>query len=136
MPPPRRKRSPLDAVGDAIPIFAVVASCVLLIYGLCVVLYGLFVVAVQNAVAVAALAAVVALAVVFRRPAGLLRAGAALLPNGAGARYAEEWCGEFHDMRSDGATWWARLAFVVGILGRAVPVLAVTLRLSRVRAAD
>jgi hypothetical protein len=67
---------------------------------------------------------------------GLLRAGAALLPDGAGNRYAEEWCGEFFDLRADGARWWNLLAYVLGILLRAVPVLAVILRVGRARVVD
>jgi hypothetical protein len=138
MQPPRRKRvlarlaAVLDAIGDAIPVFVVLASGFLLLYGLLVVLLS-------SGILTGAVV-VVALAFALRRPAaagsGLLRAGAALLPDGAGARYAEEWCGEFYDLRSDGARWWMRLAYVAGVLGRAVPVLAVTLRLSRARAVD
>lgn len=133
----------LDAVGNAIEVFVVVAGAVLCVYSV------VHVLAANRALLTTGFA--VAFAACFRllltRPSrprrsaakwgsGLLRAGAALLPTGAGARYAEEWCGEFLDMRSDGASKWSLFAYVIGILGQAVPVLAVTLRLDRERVVE
>ncbi len=133
----------LDVVGSFVPLFVVIASAVMLVSSFGIVL------AQNGALAtVSIMVAIVGAFLLFlgrrsqrsalagRTGNGLLRAGAALLPDGVGARYAEEWCGEFLDLRSEGAPWWALLTYVIGILLRAVPVLAVTLRLSRVRAVD
>jgi hypothetical protein len=73
-----------------------------------------------------------------RRPSrpGMVRGAARALPSAARARYAEEWAGELYDLRAEGARWWQHASHVVGVLLYAAPVLAVTLRLSRVRAVD
>lgn len=56
-----------------------------------------------------------------------------LLPKQAAARYREEWHGELYDLRMSGASWWSRASFIVAILGRTVPTLAVVLRQGRPR---
>ena len=66
----------------------------------------------------------------------VVNAAARLLPGGAGPRYAEEWLGELHDMRAEGDSRRLRVRYVLGVLFLAAPHLALTLRLSRVRAVD
>jgi hypothetical protein len=51
-------------------------------------------------------------------------------------RYREEWARELYDLRAEGARWWRRAGYVVGVVLWAAPVLAVTLRLRPQRAAD
>lgn len=67
---------------------------------------------------------------------GTLGCAARLLPGRTGPRYLEEWRGELYDRRADGERWWRRAGYVAGIVLYAVPILAVTLRLNRVRAVD
>ncbi|MGY3520959.1 hypothetical protein ACVMYR_32165 [Micromonospora sp. PTRAS2] len=59
----------------------------------------------------------------------LLRGAAGLLPGSAVSRYGEEWMGELYDLRAEGAPWWSRVGYVLGILLWSVPRLAVALRL-------
>ncbi|WFE56657.1 hypothetical protein [Micromonospora sp. WMMD712] len=59
----------------------------------------------------------------------LLRGAAGLLPGSAVSRYCEEWTGELYDLRAEGAPWWRRAGYVLGILLCSVPRLAVALRL-------
>ncbi|WP_194822397.1 hypothetical protein [Micromonospora sp. S-DT3-3-22] len=59
----------------------------------------------------------------------LLRGAAGLLPGWAACRYREEWAGELYDLRAEGASWWRRAGYILGILLCGVPKLAVGLRL-------
>ncbi|MEU7617255.1 hypothetical protein AB0B27_14345 [Micromonospora rifamycinica] len=59
----------------------------------------------------------------------LLRGAAGLLPGWAASRYREEWVGELYDLRAEGAPWWRRAGYLLGILLCSVPRLAVGLRL-------
>ncbi|HYN96661.1 MAG TPA: hypothetical protein VES42_22700, partial [Pilimelia sp.] len=67
---------------------------------------------------------------------GLLGRAAGVLYGDVGTRYAEEWRGELYDLRAEGARWWQRAGYVIGVLLWAAPVVAVTSRLSRARAVD
>ncbi|SCF15104.1 hypothetical protein GA0070558_13432 [Micromonospora haikouensis] len=59
----------------------------------------------------------------------LLRGAAGLLPGSAVSRYREEWTGELYDLGSEGAPWWSRVGYILGILLFSAPRLAVGLRL-------
>lgn len=59
----------------------------------------------------------------------LLRGAAGLLPGWAACRYREEWAGELYDLRAEGAPWWTRTGYLLGILLLSAPRLAVGLRL-------
>ncbi|MBO4161373.1 hypothetical protein [Micromonospora antibiotica] len=59
----------------------------------------------------------------------LLRGAAGLLPGWAVCRYREEWAGELYDLRAEGAPWWRRAGYILGILLFSAPRLAVGLRL-------
>ncbi|MFJ8691075.1 hypothetical protein [Micromonospora wenchangensis] len=58
----------------------------------------------------------------------LLRGAAGLLPGWAACRYREEWAGELYDLRAEGAPWWTRVGYLLGVLLCALR-LAVGLRL-------
>ena len=66
---------------------------------------------------------------------GALRGAAGLLPGRSRSRYLEEWRGELYDLRADGAWWWQRAGYIIGVL-YAASALAITLRRSRARAVD
>ncbi|MFI2577463.1 hypothetical protein ACH5AJ_35320 [Streptomyces rochei] len=59
----------------------------------------------------------------------LMRGAAGLLPGWAACRYREEWAGELYDLRAEGAPWWRRAGYILGILLFSAPRLAVGLRL-------
>lgn len=59
----------------------------------------------------------------------LLHGAAGLLPGWALCRYREEWAGELYDLRAEGASWWRRTGYLLGILLFSTPRLAVGLRL-------
>jgi hypothetical protein len=67
---------------------------------------------------------------------GLIHAATALLPGEVGARYGEEWSGELIALQDEGAGRSALARYVTGILLKAVPVLAISLRLHRSRAVE
>ncbi|MEU5549029.1 hypothetical protein ABZ738_04600 [Micromonospora sp. NPDC047793] len=65
-----------------------------------------------------------------------MRWATGLLPGEAADRYREEWLGELYDLRAEGASWWRRVGYVLGIVVCSVPRLAVSLRLRRYWAVD
>lgn len=59
-----------------------------------------------------------------------------LLPRSARLRWLEEWRGELYDLRADAEPWWRRAAYVIDVVFRSGPHLAVSLRLRRGRVTD
>jgi hypothetical protein len=64
------------------------------------------------------------------------RLGVLLLPRSSRCRYLEEWRGELHDLRADGAPWWRRVGHVARLGLQCAPLTAFVLRRSARRAVD
>jgi hypothetical protein len=64
------------------------------------------------------------------------RLGVRLLPRSSRARYLEEWRGELHDLRAEGALWRHQVAHVARLIAWCAPRTAFVLRRNARRAVD
>jgi hypothetical protein len=64
-------------------------------------------------------------------PAKIIAFAALLLPQSHSERYSEEWRDWLHGMTLDGDPWIRRAWYVIDVLFRAVPILAIRLRLDQ-----